>query len=72
MNEVFTSRADLSAMPTVTVPVAGPGSDDSPDISIPLAETIADLRFKENVYQSLIEVSRRTLAVLSRCEFTQQ
>lgn len=72
MKEAFMSQVDLSAMHTATAPVAGPGSGDSPDISIPLAETIAELRFKESVYQSFIEVSRRTLAVLSRCEFTQQ
>jgi hypothetical protein len=72
MKEAFTTQASLAAMHTATTHVTGPGSGENPVLAIPLAETIADLRFKENVYQSLIEVSRRTLAVLSRCEFTQQ
>jgi hypothetical protein len=70
MNEAVTTQVSLTGLPAATGAAAGAGLCEQPEIPIPLAETIAELRFKENVYQSFIEVSRRTLAVLSMFELS--
>ncbi len=70
MNDTLTTQPVLSILSAAPRVFSGAAVSGQQEMSIPLAETIAELRFQENVYQSVMETSRRTLAVLSRFELT--
>lgn len=70
MNDSFTAQPELTALPGLLKSGNGADQFNAQGAAISLAETIAELRFQENVYQSALEVSRRTLAVLSMFNHT--